>query len=432
MVSRCKVLLVAAAFAMIQAVAAQDRTESTSTDALPSKALIAGVPFVGWGEAAQVDYPNKDILNPAVTAVQMMEQKFWGFDPTRFRLLAPRLFVAADWQSGDNRIGLSLDELKRPIASGMPVYVQLTLTPYANPLPLSASIDSSLRDHGKAPDGRGGSNLSRDEVIQLIQLEKLSGALGRMEALETLRVLGTSRGSIKDQWGHTHSAEYLYLLESLYSAPRLLIGYDDERRVMIVHDPSFGPALEIGYDDFDTMWRYSERRFSVSAPEGPGRIAAKRTSNSPYPPRTPDMQAALHYVTGYALAAIGRAAEAEEAFARGLAVPKISQGYRFMLAYETARLTAVTHRPDEAIAALRLATDAVPQACDTWTMLAKLYRQNPSLPDADRLAVEADARSKSICSDRAALAAFVKAIPRDFWVVRLAKYRGWGYEMLGR
>lgn len=46
--------------------------------------------------------------------------------------------------------------------------------------------------------------------------------------------------------------------ESVTAAARVVIGYDDERRVMIVHDPSFGPAWEIGYEDFENMWRYNE------------------------------------------------------------------------------------------------------------------------------------------------------------------------------
>ena len=419
--SYCKTMLAVVAFALIQSAPAQDQAEPAQTDALPPKILIAGVPFVGWSEAAQVDYPHKDILNPSDTAVLMMQQKFWGRDPTRFNLFGPRLFVRADWQAGDGSTGRALEDLKRPLAHGIPVYVHLTLTPYAQPEPVSTRIASILGFGGKSSDAQGaGAGPSS------------SGALGRMVAPETLRSLGASEGTYKNQRGETHSAEYLYLRESLYSSPRLLIGYDDERRVMIVHDPSFGPALEIGYDDFDTMWRYKGRAYVAAVPEGVASIAAKRPSAPPYPLRTPDMQAALHFVTGYAQAQIGRSAEAEQAFAKGLALPGVGPGYRFMLAFEVAHIQVAAHHPEDAVAALRLATDMLPQACPAWQMLAKLYRENPALPDANGLAVETDARVKRICSDSNPMAIWVKAIPRDFYVEGMAQLRGWGYDKLGR
>lgn len=435
-----KVLWLAAALAMVQPVVAQDRTDATPVDALPPKALILGVPFVGWSEAAQLDYPNKDILNPASIAVSMMQQKFWGRDPTRFNLFAPRVFVQAEWLGGDGTIGLGLEDLKRPVARGIPVYVQLTLTPYANPMSVAARLDRQRASWGKSRDAQGGVQLSFAEVRQMIDLaykkpqtgEASSGALGEMATLETLRRLGASSGPYQNQRGEMRSAEYLHLRESLYSSPRLLIGYDDERRVMIVHDPSFGPALEIGYDDFDIMWRYKGRVYDAATPAGFESILAKRTSAVPYPARTPDMQAALQFVTGYALAQIGRTGEAVAAFERGLALPNVGPGYRFMLAFEAAHLHIAEHRADAAVAALRLATDAIPQGRDAWGMLAKLYRQNPALPDGDRLAVEAETRLKSVCCDRAAWIKFVNTVPRDFYVEGLAQERGWGYEKLGR
>lgn len=412
----------------------------TPTEGLAAKVLIAGVPYVGWGEAAKLDYPNKDILNPAAIAVEMMQQKFWGLEPTRLNLFGPRVFVRAEWLAGDGSIGQGLEDLKRPVARGIPVYVQLTLTPYANPVSVAARMDRQLANWGKSRDAQGSVQVSLEEVQQLTELtykkpkagEASSGALGEMTSLETLRRIGVSRGSSRDQHGKTSSAEYIHLRESLYTSPRLLIGYDDERRVMIMHDPSFGPALEIGYDDFDTMWRHKGRIYDSATPAGFESILAKRPSATPYPPRTADMQAALHFVTGYALAQIGRTGEAVEAFEKGLALPHIGPGYRYMLVFEAAHIHIAEHRPDAAAAALRLATDAIPQALDAWGMLAKLYRQHALLPDADRLAIETETRFKRTVGDRAAMATFVNAVPRDFYVEGLAQLRGWGYNKLGR
>ena len=61
-------------------------------------------------------------------------------------------------------------------------------------------------------------------------------------------------------------AVQLHPWESLYNADRVLIGYDDARRVVTLHDGSFGPAWEIGYDDFDTMWAARGRDFMVARP----------------------------------------------------------------------------------------------------------------------------------------------------------------------
>src|SRR5207237_9713121 len=45
---------------------------------IPSHAVILGVPFISWREAAHLDYPNKNILNPAVPAVLGMVFEYWG------------------------------------------------------------------------------------------------------------------------------------------------------------------------------------------------------------------------------------------------------------------------------------------------------------------------------------------------------------------
>src|SRR6185436_12108101 len=108
--------------------------------------------------------------------------------------------------------------------------------------------------------------------------------------------------------------------------------YDDERKVMILHDPSFGPAGEMSYGDFESNWRLNDSTFIAKPPQGYAEFVAKRRAAEPYPPRTADMQAAVHFVFGYGFSEIGRPAEAEREFEKGLAIPGIGKGYRHMLA----------------------------------------------------------------------------------------------------
>lgn len=412
--------LLAMAWVATQAVWGQDRAPAAPAEVLPTKVLISDVPFVSWGEAAQVEYANKSIRNPSLIAVQMMQQRFWGEDPTRFNLLGPRKYVVASWQeSAHMGLGKSMDELKHSVARGVPVHVTLTLLPFAHPVSPVSAIDDIL-GLGPKPSGK--------QSVKSLS----SGAMGRMDTLEALRGRGVDLGARSGQNKAPAEAEFLWLRESMYTAARLLIGYDDERRVVVVHDPSFGPALELGYDDFDTMWRYTGRIFDAGVPQDYTRLADKRGSPAPYPTRTPGAQAAWHFVTGYGLTEVGRTAEAEQTFAKGLVLAGVGPGYRFMLAFEAAHLQLAAGRPEEVVASLRVATAAVPQACAAWSMLATQYRAHPAWPDVARLAGDADSNARRICADPSAMATFAKTVPRDFYVGGLGQLRGWGYDKLGR
>lgn len=415
--ARANALLVAITLATGQAALGQGEPGSDPKGALPPKVLIAGVPFVAWGDAARLEYANKNILNPAVVATAMMEQKFWGLKPVKTRLWGPDGFEFAAWQNAPAATGKDLIGLKHAVAQGIPVSVGLTLTPHAHPESTAASMATLVCGDKAAGHSQSPAPAS-------------SGALGRFKSLETLRSLGVKCGATATSSDAAQRLEFAFLTDSMHAAPRLLIGYDDERRVMIVHDPSFGPALDIGYDDFETMWRYANRRYAVARPGG--QVPASPADAAPYPPRSADMQAALQFVTGYALLESGRLAEAGQAFAQGLALPGVGPGYRFMLAFEAAHVALADRRIEDTVNALDAATDALPQACPAWAKLTELYRDHPSLPEASRRGEAAQARAARACGDRSDYAAFADAIPRDFYVQGLARLRGWGHDRPGR
>jgi len=80
-----------------------------------------------------------------------------------------------------------------------------------------------------------------------------SGVLGRWSHLDTLRTWGDRLGTkgVAGERPPEHP---------------VVIGYDDDRKVVILHDPSFGPAWEVGYDDFEMMWALFDHFYVVMYP----------------------------------------------------------------------------------------------------------------------------------------------------------------------
>src|SRR5438045_3834549 len=195
-----------------------------ATHQLPPRALITGVPFISWSEAASLDYANKNIVNPSLPASEGMVLKYWG----RSLSALQQEEALPGWarRSGENE---SVDSLKAVVSRGIPVVVCLAMTPIAhNPGPGAPAIMAMSDSTTRMKLGSGDSS---------------SGALGQMFALDTLR-----------RWAQVLGGETLR--ESMFMACRVVIGYDEPRKVMILHDPSFGPAWELSYADFATMWSF--------------------------------------------------------------------------------------------------------------------------------------------------------------------------------
>ena len=394
--------LALAAFGLATGVAAAEVAKEPAHN-LPPKALIPGVPYVSWSEAAQWRYEQKDIVNPSIVAAHKMIRRYWGQDRRAFFQFGPEEYLPEHWKDVPRDRAGGLGDLKAWLARGVPVYVTLPRTPHAHP---------------NAHAGIG--------------LALLATPATRAQSGPSSKILVTWWWSFPEllQLGEKFvpQRKNAYFWESVTAAARVVIGYDDERRVMIVHDPSFGPAWEMGYEDFENMWRYNEFVFMARPPEGYAEFVAKRPPADPYPPHTPDMRAAVHYVAGYGLSQIGKAAEAERELEQGLAIANVGNGYRFLLAYELAHHRKAGGWPQEAIALLRQAIEALPEAPAPWDLLASIYRENPSLADAQQRAAEAGQRVHALAGSREGMRTVYRTMPRDFHVVAVASYRGWACE----
>ncbi|MGH7275139.1 MAG: hypothetical protein ACREIQ_11870, partial [Nitrospiria bacterium] len=197
--------------------------EPTEPQIPPSRALISGVPYISFREAERQDYPDKNILNPSFTASLEMVLKYWGLDSWA-DLKKKQAEGPQDWVGG-LRQAASLIEVKRFIARGIPVMVSPAMTPFAHPpSPVMASQAVAL----------GG--------VKLKERGPYSGVLGRMVSLDSFR-------QIQEFLLKKYKNPDL-IWESLLLSNRVIIGYNDERNVITLHDPSFGPAWELSYDDF--------------------------------------------------------------------------------------------------------------------------------------------------------------------------------------
>lgn len=287
-------------------------------DPVEGKAIMDGVPFVAYHEVRGEVFPDSNILNPSFTAVAMMMYRYWGGD---FYEAARTRGKLPGWESS-SAAGGKLADLKALVARGVPVSVSPATTPDAHRLYLVPKMCATLRDVAYDPP------------------RPTSGALGEMvtlAAIDQLREGGCEVG----------------LNDSVYVAARLVVGYDDERAVLVLHDPSLGPNLELGYEQFERMWAVTGAKYWAEHPETlpaipPGRVDAVRG-------RTADDAAAVAVFRAYGLEVGGRYAEAEPVLREALGLEGVGAGRRHLLLLELGATLNETGRADEAIAALRAA-----------------------------------------------------------------------------
>jgi tetratricopeptide (TPR) repeat protein len=364
--------------------------------ALPRQALILDVPFVSWSQAARLDYDYKDkeIINPSWPASHGMILRYWQQD--WFAEIFPELLK--NW-TGSGGAAKNLGELKWFIADGSPVLVFAGLTPFAHPIETSF-----LR-------------LMGDKAPELLPERSRScpRTLGRLASYQAISRLEARR------------APGVGISESLYTAARVVIGYSDDRQVVVLHDPSFGPAWEVSYEDFDKMWQPMNRSYMVFRPPNHAGLLAGQFPSEPYRPRTPDERAAFHLIYGCALSSVGRLTEATELLGKGLAIEGVGTGYQHLLLLELATRYHDAAGVERAIAATQRAIELVPESFRAWDFLAHLYRAS-SDKKRRKKAGAADKRAKKLMSDKKALRRLSEALPRDFWIPYLAPIRGWGFD----
>src|SRR5256714_10566284 len=291
---------------------------------IPSHAVILGVPFISWREAAHLDYPNKNILNPAVPAVLGMVFEYWGRDR---HSLADSLAAPDDWNTNEG-VG-TLDSVRFYVAHGIPLFVRLEMTPFAHQAEPNVAALGTLSDSGNKVSPQQVTQAQFEHIQALLSDFAGFGSdvMGKMVSAETLR-----------RWGGLVNSSTWQ--ESVFLTPRVAIGYDDDRRVVILHDPSFGPAWEVGYDDFETMWKLFDHSFIAIYPVDSSAAHAHHSGSvgKPYASRSASQRAAESFVFGYALASVGRGADAKARLSAALAGTDVPAGYRHLFLLELGKV----------------------------------------------------------------------------------------------
>lgn len=315
---------------------------TTAAGGLPISHYIEGVPFVSWGEAADIDYPHNDILNPSYTAASQMVWRYWGvpLDPE------------TGWPSDELPDGgyrsvedATLDDLKRAIARDHPVEIYPAITAHAHYLYVTVKLLAKFSD---------------EVDYDLEQEGPTSGMLDEMVSIDAF-MTAVSKGCPQRM-----------INDSVFIAGRVIVGYDDERQVVVIHDPIFGPDWEVSYADFQQMWRFAFNKMSVAQLDAIG--FERQPAEPAHPARTPDHDAAFALFNGYSLAAVNKLKAAEAELRRGLAIEGTSMRYQHLLRVELGSLLAETRRLDEAIEVLHEAVEIYPDYFRAWGELGNAYR----------------------------------------------------------
>jgi tetratricopeptide (TPR) repeat protein len=379
-----------------------------AAQALPAKALIRGVPYVSWAEAAQWRYEGKHVINPSIPAAFKMIRRYWGGDGFTLFSFGSENFMPDHWKQAEPRepeVAKGLDDVKAWVARGVPVIVSLPLTPHAHPLPPAASLMLS------AAESKG---------FKLPERGPTSRGLGRWASWQDqVRLRQSVLASDAPE-----ASRRLLVKESLTIAMRVIVGYDDARRVMILHCPSFGPAWELDYDRFESNWRLDGLVYAARPPEDYEAFVAKREASEDYPAHTPDMRAATHYAYAYGYSEVGRAADAERELETGLAIPGVGKGYRHLLALDLSFHREAAGKIDEAIALAREVRDVLPESPLGYDVLNALYKKHPDHPGAAQ--ARADAEQWKAAHTLQRTIDWLKAMPRDYFLPPLRTFRGWG------
>ncbi len=352
---------------------------------LPSRALIPGVPFISWSEARQLEYQDKNVLNPSFAASLGMILRYWGQDLELLKSLEKGLPREAGWGSWEIRHATAIDELKPYLARGVPLYVAPAITAVAHPISLAHFI------------------LASSKGFKFSEKMLASGVLGRMVPLHAFKEL-------------TELMKVNPASESLHMSARVVIGYDDDRKILILHDPTFGPAWAIAYDSFDAMWGGAfKRMYIVAHPVDHAERLRARPPAAAYLPPSPEAQAAADFVWSYALSSVGRVAEGETLLMRALALPRLGPTYQHLLLFELALHRNIQGRRDEAVALAERAIALLPEHHRPWRFLAQIYRSDAVAPQENK-AAEAERKAEALCADRKAQETVLKALGNDFFV----------------
>jgi hypothetical protein len=349
---------------------------------------VEGVGFVGFAEVAGSSYPESDVVNPALIAGLQMEYGRCGRDvlaEMKARSSEDPRFREVNGKNG------SVGDLKSAIDRGLPIYTRVATTSRAHVLYLVPKLCATFKK------------------IELVGPGLASGSLGEMIPLAEIRKLRKADCTAG-------------LDDSVISRPRIVIGYDDERQLLTVHDPSLGPGLEVKYADFEQAWSALGGQYSYPEPKDP----ALRPVAAPAPARarTPDDDAAVALFEGYGLEVAGDPPAAVEELRRGLAIPQVSPGREHLLRLELGVALHASGRTEEAVAELRRANEIFGSYWLAHRQLALVLRA--AAGDAARAAAETEEKAAQDLSSPDAYRQVIGTLARDFPVMGCkGEYLGW-------
>lgn len=348
---------------------------------LPERHLIPGVPYLTWDDAEKLRFDPKSFQNPSAAAAVGMVLGFWGQD---LKLLEkgsdamPR--GEGGWARAEIRTAAGFDELKKWIARDVPVVISSAMVPEGQPLVWTGPFYVHF------------TGVERPRAI------RTSGSLGDMFTPEAYRAVAK-----------LHKVP-LSLVDGRFFTGRVVIGYDDTKRTVTLHDPSFGPAWEVSREEFDAMWLLSQNSWVLLNPKtGP----PARDAASPYTERTTDQRAAELYCRAYAASSQGHDDQAIRILDEGLALPGLSAGWRHLMLLERGCRLLVANKAVSAIPDLERARDIVPEDFRAWMFLSEAMRFLPDPPGPEQFEELARAKSNAnaLCRDPKSDSALAAALP---------------------
>ncbi len=341
--------------------------------------IIPGVPFVRWSEAKKWRYPDKAYISPSIPAAHAMLLRYWGTDAT--------LIQRREWEEALKKQGWhsewiegsSLAEIRALIDHNFPVIVMPAMTPFAH--------------------------LAEPGIVNAAYLKEIKLKAGRLGMLGLWVPLDELEKFEKRSGTPANDANYL--------AARVIVGYDQQRKTIFLHDPSLGPVWEVPEEDFDRMWQFSQRRYWVLYPPNYMELlAAKRSAPPPpYAPRTSDNNAAAHYWYGCAHESLDALERAEQELRSGLQLPELGRSSAHLLHLELARVLQLRSKKQEAISEARAALDLMPEDPTAWQFV-KSWQHSGGKGKKDE-ASEAAGKLPSLCAPDAQ-ARFVRSLDVEF------------------
>ena len=308
---------------------------------LSTPTVMLDVPFIGWDDHRLLGEFTE--MNRSDPASHGMVWEYWGRDLAEL-LEEVQPDGVNDWIM-EWREGSTIDDLKLLLASRIPILVAPTgLTPFAHP---------------------SGTWMYQMGIVEppaaYTQTEATSGNLSGM--FLPLKAFRESEGrpniSVDEHW-----------------SAKVVVGYDEGRSIIVLHDPTFGPYWEVSYDDFEAMWEVGDRQHFVMHPPDPRDFLTKQSLDIERISRTSGHEATERYVFGYALSSIGRNEEAETQLRRGLEITDPGEGCRFLILCELSVVRFKRGDQAEAIALAKEASRLLPEHHASWYLLANLYRSN--------------------------------------------------------